>query len=521
VAELNDVQVSGVQLLWQKLEKREFLDCIELANKLCETARTKQGVDSIKVQTACLVAGGDANFGLKRFERALDLYEQARQLTEEHFGLLSEESMHALFRMERGLNAIAVIEGSADPQDVLTMTLLLNSQIGTGTPSEMESELGDEELKELWQERLEKKVKAKSTSTNPFRLYVDALATRLASSSTEQFLMRIAIAACIVGGLSLAFYAFQWFQTHRQSTEYLVNQDYSHTASLAKLRQLQKEKAIEFALPNSQKTVLLTSLGDAQLVDRSTGRSRTLPVVIYDGSFLSHLSVLSMSWVRENLWVKWNGFALQAPNGMCYYDTAEPEYLTVKKMYALGGWAQEYFKKHSCYPSEEAALEELRYSNPMTQHGERASLVDAKLDVGTIQAFCSAASIATHPGMIVCFRAGPTKERFLIAAFDRSGRAIATPGSTDGFLALRPSTSLPRPRSLDDANHVEGLVVLERPIGEFWIFLCQHGWVVAIGCIAIMLLLALMFAGASKLSSTKTALKTARRRGKKKSAASQ
>jgi hypothetical protein len=244
VAEFSDVQLSGVQLLWQKLENREFLDCIELANKLGETARAKPGADAIRVQTACLVAGGDANFGLKRFERALDLYVQARELTEQHFGLLSEESMQALFRMERGLNAIAVIEGSADPQDVLTMTLLLNSQIGTGTPSEVESELADQDLKELWQERLEKKAKAKNTSTNPFRLYVDKLAMRLASSSTEQFLMRIAIAACIVGALSLAFYAFQWFQSHRQNVDYLVGKDYSATASLAKLRQQQKEKAI-------------------------------------------------------------------------------------------------------------------------------------------------------------------------------------------------------------------------------------------------------------------------------------
>ncbi len=518
MAEFGDVQLSGVQLLWQKLENREFLDCIELANKLCETARSKPGADAIRVQTACLVAGGDANFGLKRFERALDLYGQARALTEQHFGMLSEESMQALFRMERVLNAISLIEGSADPQDVLTMTLLLNSQIGT--PSEVESELADEELKELWQERLEKKAKAKNTGTNRLLLYVDALAMRLASSSTEQFLMRIAIAACLVGGISLAFYAFQWFQSHRQSVDYLVNKDYSATTSLTKLRQQQNEKAIEFALPNSQKSMLLTSLGDAELIDRSTGKSRTLPVVIYDGSLFSRFSVLCMSWVRENLWLKWNGFALQAPNGMCYYDTAEPEYLIVKKMYALGGWAQDYFKKHSCYPSEGSAWEELRYSNPITQHGERAALVDAKLDVGTIQTFCSAASIATHPGMIVCFRAGPSRERFLIAAFDRSGRAITTPGSTDGFLSLRPSKSLPRPRSLDDANRADGLILLERPVDESSIFLCQHGWVVAIGCIAMMLLVALMFVGGSKLGSTKAALKTARRRGKKKFAAS-
>jgi len=510
--------MSGVQLLWTKLENREFLDCIELANKLLENARPIEGIESIKIQIASLLAAGDANFGLKRFEQALHLYINARELAEEHFGMTSEEAMQTLFRMERGLNAIALIEGAA-VKDVLTTTLLLGSLSLAGTSADHQSELADAELKELWQERMEKKVNAKHGSVNPVALYFDAVGQRLASSATEQFLVRIAVAATVVGACSLTFYAFQWMQQANRvrAIDYSASEEYSDNVSLAK-RHTKAKQAIAFGLPNSSNSVLLTADGNAQMIDQTNGKSRSLPVLVYDGSPLSHCALLISSWLHENLWLKWNGFALQAPNGMCYYDTAEPEYAIVKKMYSLGGWAQDYFKRHKEYPTADSGLEVLGYSNPWTNRGETASLTDAKLDVGTIQTFCSTASIVAHPGMIVCFRAGPSRDKFLIAAFDRTGRAINTPESTDGFLSLRPFKSLPQAKSLDETNKAEGLILLEKPIDEFSIFLCKHGGLAAVGCIAVMLGAALAVTGGAKMGSSAAALNSARRRRKAKPA---
>ncbi|MGH9549847.1 MAG: hypothetical protein ACRD3W_10750, partial [Terriglobales bacterium] len=70
-----DLQIeSGMQVLEEKLQKREYFECIELGSYLLGEIRTKAQPDqiaAIKLKTACIIAIGDANFGLKQFQEAL------------------------------------------------------------------------------------------------------------------------------------------------------------------------------------------------------------------------------------------------------------------------------------------------------------------------------------------------------------------------------------------------------------------------------------------------------------------
>ncbi len=123
-----DVQQDRMQIFEDKLQKKEYSECIDTANKLLDSLKTMDQGEAAKVKIACYIAIGDANLGLKQFQDAVLYFDRARKLAEDKYGALSEEAMNPIFRLERALKAWTSLEGGGDAKSILTTSMLLASQ---------------------------------------------------------------------------------------------------------------------------------------------------------------------------------------------------------------------------------------------------------------------------------------------------------------------------------------------------------------------------------------------------------
>ena len=103
-----------MQIFEDKLQKKEFSECIETANKLLDSLKTMDQAETTKIKTACYIAIGDANLGLKQFQEAVNYFDKARKLSEDKYGTLSDEAMVPIFRLEKALKAWTSLEGGGD-----------------------------------------------------------------------------------------------------------------------------------------------------------------------------------------------------------------------------------------------------------------------------------------------------------------------------------------------------------------------------------------------------------------------
>jgi hypothetical protein len=455
-------QNSGLQILEEKLQKREYLDCIELAKKILDGTQSADQQAAAKIKLACYIAIGDANFGLKRFQDALLQYERARKLAEEKNGALSEESMHTLFRLERALRALAELEGGGNTKNVLTSTVLLTAQ-SSEAASQLASGRHARTLQGIWALALDKKITKES---NPFVSLIQTVMQKLGSARVEEFLARVSITVSVAGMVCMLIYAAYWWQTHPYPT---VANPISHDDFRAVNQTHCPSKTLKwpFKTFDGASTLAWSQDGTAEFTGIGGSHGR-LPVVIYDGSPGSVCGVLFAIWTQNNLLLRWNGYALQDQNDTTYYDISEPENTVVAKIYALRNWAQDFFKKRGRYPSA-ADHNDLNYTNPITKHTERILLITGKENVVGLMEACKVQGIVPHGGMIVCVSAGPRK--FLIGAFDRARNPVQTSNAHDGVLALNANQ---KPSAPPAANKSKGMIVFDKPIDQLSYLLCAH-----------------------------------------------
>ncbi len=454
-------QNSGLQILEEKLQKREYLDCIELGKKILDGTQAADPTAASKIKLACYIAIGDANFGLKRFQEALLQYERARRLSEQNYGALSEESMQSLFRLERALRALAELEGGGNTKNVLTSTVLLHAQ-SSEAASQLATGRHARTLQGLWAVALDKQI---VRASNPFVTLIQTIMQNLGNARVEEFLARVSITVSLTGLVCMLIYAAYWWQTHPDPT---VANPIPHGDFRTVNQTHCPSKTSKWPFKTFDNASALTWAQDGTAeTSGAIGSHKRMPVVIYDGSPSSVWEVLVAIWTQNNLLLRWNGYALQDQSDTTYYDTSEPENIVVGKVYVLRNWAQEYFKKRGRYPSV-ADHNDLYYVNPITKRTEKILLINGKEPVGGLLEVCKAQGIVAHGGMIVCVT---VPRKFLIGAFDRARNPVETSNAHNGFLALNADKKAAVSVTLGKSK---GIIVFDKSIDQLSYLLCAH-----------------------------------------------
>lgn len=457
-----DVQQDRLQIFEEKLQKKEYAECIETANRLLDSLKTMDQTDAAKIKIAAYTAIGDAHFGLKQFQDAVFFYDKARKLAEDKHGSLSDEAMTPIFKLERALKAWTSLEGGGDPRSILTTTVLLSAQ-SSEAASKIEHGKHARTLQGLWAVALDKQI---VKASNPFVVLAQTIVQKLTSSRLEEFLARTSIVVSSTGLFGMLVYGIFWWLTH----PYPVDQyEVSHGAFRPVLAQHCKSKSQKWIFKPFDATTTLTwsQDGTGEISGTKNADKSRLPLTVYDGTPGSLANVFLTSFSGNNLLLRWNGYAMQDQYTTTYFDATEPENACAAKMYSLKSATQDFFKRHGRYP---AANErgDLSYTNPFTKRSERILAFAAKDNVPDLDSASKAQNLTPHPGTMAVFTSGP--RRYLIGGFDRARNPIQT-GTPNGFINIIPNQ---KATPIDLSNKIGGLIVFDKPIDQLLFLLCAH-----------------------------------------------
>ena len=459
-----DVQQDRMQIFEDKLQKKEFPECIETANKLLDSLKTMDQAEAAKIKIACYIAIGDANLGLKNFQEAVSYFDKARKLAEDKYGALSEEAMNPIFRLERALKAWTSLEGGGDAKSILTTSMLLASQ-SSEAASKIEHGKHARTLQGLWAVALDKKI---VKASNPFVVLFHTIVQKLTSSRLEEFLARTSIVVSSTGLFGMVVYGVFWWLMHPYPVEQYKVQHGDFRVLNAERCKVKGQKW-SFKPFDSSSTLSWTQSGNGEISGTDTADRTRVPVVVYDEAPGSLLNVFFTAYTINNLLLRWNGYAMQDQYATTYFDAAEPEFGVAAKMYALRNTTQDFFKRHQHYPGANERGD-LSYTNPFTKRSEsiRAFAAKEKENISDLASAIKAQGVSPKPGMIVCFTSG--KGRYLIGAFDRSRNPVQT-GNANGFINIVPNQKTV-PSEL--TNKIRGMIVFDKPIDQLVYLLCAH-----------------------------------------------
>lgn len=457
-----DVQQDRMQIFEEKLQKKEFSECIDTANKLLDSLKTMDQSEAAKVKIACYLAIGDAYLGLKQFQEAVSYFDKARKTSEDKYGMLADEAMIPIFRLEKALKAWTSLEGGGDAKSILTTSMLLGAQ-----SSEAAAKIGPGKhartLQGLWAVALEKQIIKES---NPFVVLYQTLVQKLTSSRLEEFLARTSIVVSSTGLFGMLVYGVFWWLTHPYPVEqYKVQHGDFRTLNAQHCKA--KGQKWPFKTFDSNATLAWAADGSGEISGTDDADRSKLPVAVYDGTPASLATVFFVTYSANNLLLRWNGYAMQDQYATTYFDATEPENSVAAKMYSLRSNTQDFFKRHGHYPGS-SERGDLSYTNPFTKHGESIRCFAAKENVGDLAAACKAQGVSPHPGMIACFTAGP--RRYLIGGFDRSKNPVQT-GAPNGFINIVPNQ---KSTTEELTNKIRGMIVFEKPIDQLIYLICAH-----------------------------------------------
>lgn len=450
----------------EKLASADYQVCIEIANKmLSKLASLSLDLDQEQaVRVSCVTSIGDAEYGLRNYEQALDCYERARQLVEGNQGPLSEQAMIILFRIERTLAALAT---SGAPASVAAggqeageekLEELWKGRI------ESEGTKVDEKQKEVWQKNLRETVEFEPLEVSTAEK-AQALLGKIAKLGPGR-LIDISLALSMVLIISVGSYLFA------SSPHTIISSDNEGGDSLSLRCQRAGADRVTLKSADFQSTMTLPLDGPAEFSHENERVS--LPLYIFDGNPGSACGLALNSWIRSSFWLQWNGVALEAEDGRTYYEPKQSEWQMVTRVHDLTDWATAYFRSHNkVYPGAEIKADKLlEYYNPLLSTTDKVLLADVSVDYCPLPELCQSAKIVPHPGLIVALRVLPAKNAFIIGAFDRRSKPMRVSTESDGYVILRdgrPATTKPYPKLL------HGITLLDKPIDRFTLFLCRNG----------------------------------------------
>jgi len=458
----------SLETLEELLRKREFLECIKLGNTMLQDPKLRSGQGAATdYKIACYLTIGDAHFGLKEFQSALNEFDKARSLAEHRYGPVSEEALKCLFCMERAIKAVAAMEGLSADTNIRTSTLLLEAEHAQGQSGQHPVLRHSRTLQGIWAVALEKQ---KGHGKNPLISLIEFVMNKLGSARVEEYLARICIVISSTGLGCLAIYTFFWCYLHPNPTA--VNPVAHGDFRTINLAHCKKGALWSFnTIVGDNNSLGWMHDGRAQISETDVPSDKKLPVIICNRDPNTMLSALISSCTLNNLLLRWNGYALQDQNSVVYYDTSEPEFGVAGKMYGIANWAQKYFKDHGHYPTSSDGS--LNYSNPITKRPDKVLIITVKnLKDKYLSELCQSKAVSAHPGMIVCGEFGP--RMFFIGGLDREKNPIPVSNGHNEFLPLSPAQKSSAPELSEALTRINGIVVFEEAIDSFSYFICAH-----------------------------------------------
>jgi hypothetical protein len=459
---------TSLETLHDKLSKREFRECIELGNTILQDAKVRSGQGAAAdYKISCYLAVGDAHFGLKQFQEALNEYEKARKFAEERFGPVSDEALKCIFRTERAVKALTAMEGLSADTNIRAATLLLEAEVAQQANAPQRPVRHSRTLQGIWAVALEKQ---KSHGKNPLVSLVEFIVNKLNTARLEEYLARICILISSTGLFCMAVYTLFWCYLHPNPTA--VNPvPHGHFQSINSSRTHKGALWTFKTISGDNNTLAWSHDGKAQISETDVPGDTKLPVIVCNRSPGAMLAALVSSCTQNNLLLRWTGYSLQDQNGVVYYDSTEPEFAVAGKVYALENWAQKYFKDHGRYPTSG----DIAYVNPISKRADKIVTINSKdLNDKFLSDICQTgpAAASAHPGMIACGAVGPRK--FYIGALDRMKNPMPLLGSHNEFIVITPTTKSGAAELSEALTRVNGIVVFEEAVDSLSYFICAH-----------------------------------------------
>ena len=317
----------------------------------------------------------DALYSLKAFERCLEQYEQCRLLAEKYVGVCAGESMEILFKIEKTLNALAMLEkiGSveAELKGALVSQYLMQSDRSTSELTEkVNAQFEAELLEDLWSAALEKQEKQDIVEVQVKKLPWLEKLEELANNK-EVAAIQLQLAVWCTGIIALALLI--------QGVQYLLTTDLRSNMQ-PELEMQQYYREASKTRTNSEVSAFQSTDGLEKLILKSNEAGTLVSgtnqvngnIVFYDGTFLPRLLAVVYSNFMPTVVFHCRGCSIVGPSGTVFFDEHASDYELVKVMDRLAQKFDESLKTESGLP--QAGSDSLKYKNPNTQQQQEVLL---------------------------------------------------------------------------------------------------------------------------------------------------
>lgn len=354
------------ELVIQKLDNQEYKDALSISERLLHSLPVAS-TDFI-TRIKCLMYAGDALCKLHLFDAALDRYEEAHSIATKHNVFESkQELMQILYRIERCLNALSMsVKVEAVDQELKALLAAKAKDIGEPETRSATIEFEQELLEHLWADS----VKAAEASTKPNDKKLSAslhgphgddfaLST---NPQVSEIVQRLLIMLSIFIGIAFVVQILHKAATSSKSLSRMNLQSLPHYSG---------NNDLAYYCPVSGASLNLSKNSRASL--KAKGISLSGPAIVYDGSFISSLTVLFSSNARNTQTFIYDGASLVSPaTGYRFYDCQSLEYGTLVRMDDLALKINQHVHRTGTYPLQT----QLTYSNPFSGESQHAVFPD-------------------------------------------------------------------------------------------------------------------------------------------------
>ncbi len=363
-------------------------------------------------------------------------YEQCRLLAERYVGVCAGETLEILFKIEKTLNALAVLEkiGSveAELKGALVSQYLMQSDRSTGEqPRKVDAQFEAELLEDLWSAALEKQDKQDLVEVSVKKPAWMERLEELANNK-EVAAIQLQVAVWSTGLIALALVV--------QGVQYLLTTDLRSQMQAAS--ELQQYYRIESKTNTSPETLAFKSTDGLEKLILKANDAATLMtgankvngnMVFYDGTFVPSFLTIAYSNFMPTVVFHCRGCSIVGPSGTVFFDEHADDYKLVKVMDWLANRFEKGLETESSLPMAGSNI--LKYKNPNTQKEQYVIVSDHSK---TAAAGSSDEQPGTNAGEIVLDVPTEKPQEFSLTGFYSKGQSFAAVRKKLGWKSVFP-----------------------------------------------------------------------------------
>jgi hypothetical protein len=365
-------------------------ELIETGEKLVARLRVEGTDDDTKRYLCqCLVKVGDSMAALNRFGQSLNIFESALSLAQTFMEECCDEEMNILFKIERSLNTLGMLDriGAAEAE---LKSLLVSQYLQTAKDSEASKELKSDSqfaaqlLEKLWAEALERQ-QAEEAKNNP--TWLDKIEKAFQNRYLQAFVFQ-AVIWCS-GMLVISFLIDGAKMFMRQGLGGLNQAE--HAAVSTEYKRMVKEKTSALSIHSVDGTQTIVLKPDQQAVLYTTKGPIQGRFIFYDGSLSTAASIVVASTVSPSLLFQCRGCSIASQTGEVFFIDKGEDYKLVKEINRLAKKIDGYTARCKSLPSVSSNF--LIYENPLHKRAQNVSLIEG-VSASNLKAKLVAGSVA-------------------------------------------------------------------------------------------------------------------------------